>query len=67
MMFKRRIYEKTCAGVALAAAIAFAFTGLLLPQQGEITGNSCFIVAQLLTFAATLLGIDYKFNSAKND
>lgn len=61
-MFKSRTYEKSLAGVSLAAAIGLAFAGLFLSKTNDIGATTCFVVAQFLTLTATLLGFDYKFN-----
>lgn len=46
------------AACALAAAIVLAFLNMLLPPIGEIHTSVLNITAQLLIFAATLLGVD---------
>lgn len=61
-MFRSRIYEKSLAGLSLAAAIALAFTGLFLSASNDIGAATCFVIAQFLTLTATLLGFDYKLN-----
>ena len=64
---KRRIYEKSLAGVSLVAAISLAFAGLLLSPSHDIGSATCFTCAQFLTLTATLLGFDYKFSIHGSD
>ena len=47
---------------AFAVAGALAFTSMLISQDHDIAANVLLAVAQFLTFAATILGIDYKLN-----
>lgn len=58
-----RKYEKTLAGLSLVAAVALAFTALLIRDDHDITASIGFVLAQFLTLTATLLGLDYKFNA----
>lgn len=46
------------ASVALLFAIVLATVNMFMPPQGEIDGSVVNIFAQLLIFAATLLGVD---------
>lgn len=57
-----RKYEKTLAGVSLAAAVAFAFTALIIRDDHDVTASIALVIAQFLTLTATLLGLDYKFH-----
>lgn len=61
-----RTLEKTIAAAAFLTAVALAFTSLLISEEHEIAANVMLTCAQFLTFSATLLGIDYKFNSHDN-
>lgn len=48
--------------LSFLSAIIFALLGLFLPPQGEIDGSVLILVAQLLVFCATFLGIDNYVN-----
>lgn len=61
-MANRRIVEKGLAVASFIVAAALAFTSMGLSPAHEITANVLLAIAQFLTFAATILGIDYKFN-----
>lgn len=61
MVNNRRILEKCVAVAAFVVAAALSFTALLINDAHEIAANNMWVIAQFLTFAATLLGIDYKF------
>lgn len=61
---KKRVLEKSVAVAAFVVAAALSFTALLINQDNEIAANNMWVIAQFLTFAATLLGIDYKFTYA---
>lgn len=61
MIENRRILEKCVAVAAFVVAAALSFTALLINNNNEIAANNMWVIAQFLTFAATLLGIDYKF------
>lgn len=58
-----RYVEKSIATASFLAAVALAFTSLLISETNDIAANVCLVIAQFLTLTATLLGIDYKFNS----
>ena len=58
------VLEKSVAVAAFVVAAALSFTALLINQNNEIAANNMWVIAQFLTFAATLLGIDYKFAHA---
>lgn len=44
--------------LAVVAAIALAFTALLLPPPGIIDESVLILIAQTLVFAASIFGID---------
>ena len=51
-------------------ALVFAFLSLYLPPQGEIDSSVNVFIAQLLLFAATMLGVDLyveKIKALKNE
>lgn len=58
-----RYVEKSIATASFLAAVALAFASLLISETNDIAANVCLVIAQFLTLTATLLGIDYKFNS----
>lgn len=60
---KTRILEKTIATASFGTAVALAFISMLISSDHDIAANVCLVVAQFLTLTATLLGIDYKFNT----
>ena len=62
-MFHNRKYEKILAGFSLTVAATIAIVALLIRDNKDIDTNIGFVIAQFLTLTATLLGLDYKFNS----
>lgn len=63
MRAKNRILEKTIATASFGTAVALAFVSMAISSDHDIAANVCLVVAQFLTLTATLLGIDYKFNT----
>ena len=63
MRAKNRILEKTIATASFGTAVALAFVSMAISADHDIAANVCLVVAQFLTLTATLLGIDYKFNT----
>ena len=63
MRTKTRILEKTIATASFVTAVALAFVSMAISSGHDIAANVCLVVAQFLTLTATLLGIDYKFNT----
>lgn len=63
MRTKTRILEKTIATASFGTAVALAFVSMAISSDHDIAANVCLVVAQFLTLTATLLGIDYKFNT----
>lgn len=61
-VIRSRRYEKTLAGLSFLVACLLAFVGLLLSPTHDVEAGVALTVAQFLTFTATILGIDYKFN-----
>lgn len=59
----KRTLEKAIATASFVVAVALAFTSMLISDDNDIAANACLAIAQFLTLTATLLGIDYKFNS----
>ena len=62
-MIHNRPIEKAIATASFIAAVALAFTSLLISPEHDIAANTMFTVAQFLTLTATILGIDYKLNN----
>lgn len=54
-----RVTEKATAVMSFAAAVAFAFTALMLSEQHSVTASNCSVIAQFLLLTATLFGVDY--------
>jgi hypothetical protein len=63
---KDRFLERLLAVASFAVATALAFTSMLISQDNDIAANVLLAVAQFLTFAATILGIDYKLRPPSN-
>jgi hypothetical protein len=66
-MKKARLLEKLIATASFVTAAALAFTALLLNDNADINTGAIYTCAQFLTLTATILGVDYKFNSKKDD
>lgn len=60
---KSRATEYTVAVASFVAAVALAFTSLLLSDEHEVAAGNCTLVAQFLILTASIFGIDYKLNS----
>lgn len=52
--------ESTAAMLSLVAAVALAFTSLLIREDHDIASGVLLMCAQLLTLTATIFGLDYK-------
>ena len=52
----KKFYFLVCAG------IGFGIWGGLTPPEGEISPSFLILIAQLFILAATILGLDIKFN-----
>lgn len=63
MQHQHRRIEKGIAVASFIAAVAFAFTALVLDENHELAAGNCTVVAQFLLLTASLFGIDYKLNS----
>lgn len=57
--------EKALAVASFVVAAALAFASMLIREDNDITANVLLAIAQFLTLSATILGINYKFNSIK--
>ena len=58
-----RLIEKSIAAASFLTAAILAFTALLLNDNADINTGAIYTCAQFLTLTATILGVDYKFNS----
>lgn len=59
---KSRATEYTVAVASFVAAVALAFTSLILSDGHEVAAGNCTLVAQFLLLTASIFGIDYKLN-----
>ena len=60
-IMKDRKHEKFVAVCSFFAAVALAFTSLVISEDHDITAGVLMMCAQFLTLTATIFGIDYKF------
>ena len=60
-IMKDRKHEKFVAICSFFAAVALAFTSLVISEDHDITAGVLMMCAQFLTLTATIFGIDYKF------
>ena len=58
--------KRKIALMAFGSAVAFAAAGLILPPLGVIDGSVLMLSAQLLLFAATLLGVDGYYDKMRD-
>ena len=56
-----RKHEKFVAICSFFAAVALAFTSLVISEDHDITAGVLIMCAEVLTLTATIFGIDYKF------
>lgn len=50
---------------AFLAAVALAFTGLMISHDHDIAAGVLMMCAQFLTLTAAIFGIDYKWRSVE--
>lgn len=50
---------------AFLAAVALAFTGLMISKDHDIAAGVLMMCAQFLTLTAAIFGIDYKWRSVE--
>lgn len=62
-MQNNRNLEKAIATASFLTAVALAFISVAISDGHDIASGVLMVIAQFLTLTATLLGIDYKFNS----
>lgn len=61
IMKEDRHVEKIVAVGSFLAAVALAFTSLLMSQDHDIAAGVLMMCAQFLTLTAAIFGLDYKF------
>ncbi len=61
MNMKSKI-QYACAVFSLISAAAFGAVGMWLNAEHVPAGGTLLLISQFLTFAATVFGIDYKWN-----
>ena len=59
---KSRATEYSVAVASFLAAVALAFTSIVLGDAHEVAAGNCTLVAQFLLLTASIFGIDYKLN-----
>lgn len=57
--------KKKLAILSWVSAVAFAIAGILMPPVGEIDESVLMLIAQLLLFCATLMGVDSYFDKMR--
>lgn len=62
-MIKDRRTEKGIAIASFLSAVGLAYTAVILSPTHDIESGVLIMCAQFLMLTATILGIDYKFNS----
>lgn len=60
-IMNNRKHEKFVAVCSFFAAVALAFTSLVISEDHDIAAGVLMMCAQFLTLTATIFGIDYKF------
>lgn len=58
--------SKVQSGVAIGsflAAVAFAFTALIIHDDHNIIASDLMVIAQFLMLTATIFGLDYRISS----
>lgn len=61
-MIKDKKVESFIAVASFLAAVAFAFTALLIREDHNVTANHLLMVAQFLCLSASIFGLDYKLS-----
>lgn len=62
-MIHDRKTEKYVAVGSFLAAVALAFTSVVISDDHDIASGVLMMCAQFLTLTATIFGIDYKFTA----
>lgn len=63
---KSRKAEYFVAVGSFIAAVAFAFTSMLLSEEHEVAAGNCTVIAQFLLLTAAIFGIDYKLSDIRH-
>lgn len=63
---KRNSAESFVAVASFMAAVALAFTSLIISENHDIAAGVLMMCAQFLMLCATIFGIDYKFQTHDN-
>lgn len=58
-----KTHEKFVADGSFLAAVALAFTSMVISEDHDIAAGVLMMCAQFLTLTATIFGIHYKFTS----
>ena len=59
----KRVCEYTVAVASFCAAVAFAFTSLVISDEHEVAAGNCLVIAQFLLLTASVFGLDYKLGA----
>lgn len=57
--------KRKLAFLSWMSAVVFAIAGIFTPPVGEIDESVLMLIAQLLVFCATLLGVDSYFDKMR--
>lgn len=58
-----RLLERGTAVASFAAAVALAFTAVVISPQHDVAAGVAMVIAQFLLLTASIFGIDYKLNN----
>lgn len=58
-----RKIEYSVAVASFIAAVAFAFTSLLISSHHDVAAGNCMVIAQFLLLTASIFGLDYKLGA----
>lgn len=62
---KRPIVQLSCGVAMVVVGAALLIAGFVVPPTGEIHSSVLVAVGEILTFAGSLLGIDYHYRFGK--
>ena len=66
-MKDNHIIQLLIAAALTLAGIALLFLGTILAPQGEIHETVLVAFGEIATFAGSIIGIDYRYKSKKNE
>ena len=66
-MKNTQLIQLLIAAVLSLAGIALLFLGTILAPQGEIHETVLIAFGEIATFAGSIIGIDYRYKSKKNE